>query len=132
MPVNAPLSAAGKVLSISTWLRRMSRMSNIGSLPTGQTSTQAPQLVQAQTALSLMAKSSPARTSRRWGRAKGKVGRVSARAVIRRRDHRQPPARVPVAADAGGTRDMARSASAVMVSAGLTPGLAEIAEPSTT
>ena len=32
-------------------------MSNIGSLPTGQMSTQAPQAVQAQTADSLMAKS---------------------------------------------------------------------------
>jgi hypothetical protein len=34
--------------------------------------------------------------------------------------------------DAGGTKDIARSASAVMVSAGFTPGLAEMAEPSIT
>jgi len=36
------------------------------------------------------------------------------------------------ASDAGGTKDIARSASAVMVSAGFTPGLAEMAEPSIT
>ena len=35
-------------------------------------------------------------------------------------------------ADAGGMKDIARSASAVMVSAGFTPGLAEMAEPSIT
>ena len=35
-------------------------------------------------------------------------------------------------ADAGEMKDIARSASAVMVSAGFTPGLAEMAEPSIT
>ena len=37
-----------------------------------------------------------------------------------------------VAADFSGTNVMARSASAVIVSDGFTPGFAEIAEPSTT
>ncbi len=58
MPLKAVCSSLGKLLSIKTWLRRMYMRSNIGSLPTGQTSTQAPQAVQAQSADSLVRHSS--------------------------------------------------------------------------
>jgi hypothetical protein len=59
---------------MSIWWRRICMMSNIGSLPTGQISTHAPQAVHAHTADSLMAKSirvnsdslPPARSARFW------------------------------------------------------------------
>ena len=52
MPLSADSNCLGNALSIMERFLRMSRMSRIGSLPTGQMSTHAPQLVQAHTASS--------------------------------------------------------------------------------
>ena len=52
MPLNAVSNCFGNLLSIMARLRRTSRMSRIGSLPTGQMSTHAPHDVQAHTASS--------------------------------------------------------------------------------
>ena len=57
MPRKAAWSCCGKAFSLSTSARRISRMSRIGSLPTGQISTQAPQAVHAHTASLGMANS---------------------------------------------------------------------------
>lgn len=69
------------------------------------------------------AKSGGRKTARRPGFT---VARFPLPASPRRVDARSPQA------DLAGMRLMARSAMAVMVSEGLTPGLAETAEPSTT
>ena len=50
MPRKADWSCEGNSPSIMTWLRRMSMMSSICSFWVGQTSMQAPQVVQAQAA----------------------------------------------------------------------------------